>query len=59
MFLLTVKKMRKKENKSVEISVDDIFREQGIDILDCTGEIKILEDRIQYYRRYNIYAYQD
>lgn len=51
--------MRKKENKSVEISVDDIFREQGIDILDCTGEIKILEDRIQYYKRYNIYAYQD
>lgn len=51
--------MRKKENKTVEISVDDIFREQGIDILDCTGEIKILEDRIQYYKRYNIYAYQD
>lgn len=51
--------MRKKENKDVEISIVDIYREQGIDIQGCTGDIKILEDRMQYYKKHNIYAYQD
>lgn len=51
--------MRKREKKNLDVSIVEIFYERGIDISKCTGKLKALNKRVQYYNDHNIYAYQE